>query len=564
MSIIHINQIANKIKPLFEDHIDCDDLNQNDPSYDEKLLTRCLAAYAVYLTLDCTAAEAGHSVVDGSDDNGIDAIYYSALNKKMVIVQSKWSKEGKNEPKSGDVSKFCDGIKDLFNTEFDRFNDKVRAKTNVIETALSEYDTKYEIVLIDTHTKSDLAEHATRKINDLLAEMNNTGEDSQEQIVTYRRLFQGKVYKSLARNSGDEPIDLELNLTNWGIIAEPYKAFYGVVNGNEIADWWEGYGIKLFDKNIRQVLGITDVNAEIKNTIENNQSDFWYFNNGITVICDNIEKSKIGGSNRDYGRFKLTNVAIVNGAQTVSTIGRYEVTTQKDLEELKVHLRVISLSDTPPNFGEQVTRTNNRQNRIENRDFVTQDPEQLRIKTELMIEDIEYSIMRSESFEASDRAFDLSEATISLVCSKNKTSLTAQAKRGIGKFYESLEKGIYKEVFNQSVQGIYVYNCVRVNRVIERVILEEIQKLSKKSGKKYGTLVHGNRIISQLTFYKLALGNALNNLDFEPDESHIKQVTLDMISELEQQLEDQFPENILGTLFKNTSKCTSIVSAIES
>ena len=215
--------------------------------------------------------------------------------------------------------------------------------------------------------------------------MNNTGEDTQEQIVTYRRLFQGKVYQSLARNSGDEPIDLELNLTNWGMVAEPYKAFYGIVTGDEIADWWGDYRIKLFDKNIRQVLGMTDVNAEIESTIENNQSNFWYFNNGITIICDSIEKSKLGGSSRDYGQFKLTNVAIVNGAQTVSTIGRYKIDTHRPMEDLKVHLRIISLNDTPKNFGEQVTRTNNRQNRIENRDFVTQDSEQLRIKTELSI-----------------------------------------------------------------------------------------------------------------------------------------------------------------------------------
>tara|TARA_R110002049_G_scaffold304073_1_gene498984 strand:+ start:337 stop:1641 length:1305 start_codon:yes stop_codon:yes gene_type:complete len=431
MSIIHINQIANKIKSLFASDINCDDLNRDEPNFEDKLLTRCLAAYAVYLTLDCTIAEAADAVVDGADDNGIDALYYSALSKKMVIVQSKWSKEGRNEPKSGDVSKFCDGIKDLFNTEFDRFNDKVKAKSDVIEKALNEYDTKYEIIIIDTHSKSDLAEHATRKINDLLTEMNNTGEDTQEQIVTYRRLFQGKVYQSLARNSGDEPIDLELNLTNWGMVAEPYKAFYGIVTGDEIADWWGDYRIKLFDKNIRQVLGMTDVNAEIESTIENNQSNFWYFNNGITIICDSIEKSKLGGSSRDYGQFKLTNVAIVNGAQTVSTIGRYKIDTHRPMEDLKVHLRIISLNDTPKNFGEQVTRTNNRQNRIENRDFVTQDSEQLRIKTELSIEGIEYSIMRSESFESSDRAFDLSEATISLICSKNKTALTAQAKRGI-------------------------------------------------------------------------------------------------------------------------------------
>lgn len=564
MSVIHINQIARKIKTLFADHINCTDLNINDPNYEDKVLTRCLAAYAVYITVDCSIEEASESVIDGANDNGIDAIYYSLLNKKMVIVQSKWSKEGRNEPNSGDISKFCDGIRDLFNTEFERFNTKLKSKSNIIEKALSEYDTKYEIIVIDTNTKRELAEHATRRINDLLAEMNNTGEDSQEQIVTYKRMFQGKVYKSLAKNSGDDPINLEINLTNWGMVSEPYKAFYGVVTGDEIANWWEEHEIKLFEKNIRQVLGVTDVNSEIENTISLDQSKFWYFNNGITIICDNIEKSKLGGSTKEYGNFKLSNVAIVNGAQTVSSIGRYRINHNVNMEDLKVHLRIISLSGTPENFGEQVTRTNNRQNRIENRDFVTQDPEQIRIKTELSIEGIEYSIMRSESFQSSDNAFDLNEAIISIVCSMNKTPLTVQAKRGIGKFYENLDKGIYKEVFNQRTQGVYVFNCVKVNRVIEGAILEEIENLSKKSGKKYGTLVHGNRIISQLTFHELGLSKELNELDFEPDDLDIKQATLKMINAVEDQLEKKFPENILGTLFKNTSKCTLIVNAIQS
>jgi hypothetical protein len=46
------------------------------------------------------------------------------------------------------------------------------------------------------------------------------------------------------------------------------------------------------------------------------------------------------------------------------------------------------LKDTPIDFGKDVTRANNKQNRIENRDFVSQDPEQARIKTELAIEGI--------------------------------------------------------------------------------------------------------------------------------------------------------------------------------
>ena len=566
MSILHINQIGKKIKDLFENEIDKSDLNPSDAEIENKILTRCLAAYGVYSSIDCSLEEAGKSVVDGGDDNGIDAIFYSSINKKMIIVQSKWSNKGNGEPDSAGISKFCVGIKDLFNTEFDRFNSKIQSKRILIEKALNEFDTRYEIVLIDTHTASDLAVHSTRHIDDLIKEMNNTGDDSQEQIVSFKRMFQGRVFNSLAKSSGDEPIDIELGLTQWGMVSDPYKAFYGMVSGEEINNWWKDYETRLFQKNIRQVLGNTDVNEEIESTLINRQESFWYFNNGITIICDHIEKSKLGGNNRDFGQFNLKNVAIVNGAQTVSTIGKFIKENESPeliLNDVKVHLRIISLKDTPEKFGEEVTKTNNRQNRIENRDFVSQDPEQLRIKTELSIEDIDYSIMRSESFKTTDKSFDLNEATVSLVCAKNKTSLTVQSKRGIGKFYENLDKGIYKEVFNGSVLGIYTFNCVKVNRIIESKLYTETRKLPKRSGRKYGLLVHGNRIISQLTFHFLNLNDSLSKIDFNPNVSEIEIKTEEVIRKVENELFKHYPENILGTLFKNSGKCNFIVDEIK-
>src|SRR4051812_17740118 len=109
MSIIHINQISQKIKELFEAHIDISDLNSSDQQLNDKILTRCLAAYAIYSSVECTPEEAGQSV-DGGDDNGIDAIYFSPINKRMLIVQSKFSKDGTGEPSSESVIKFCKGV----------------------------------------------------------------------------------------------------------------------------------------------------------------------------------------------------------------------------------------------------------------------------------------------------------------------------------------------------------------------------------------------------------------------------------------------------------------------
>ena len=94
MSIIHVNQIASKIDKMFGQYIDVTDMNVRDSEFKIKKLTRCLSAYAIYRVGGADEKEAAEAVVDGGDDNGIDAIYYSTNNKRMTIVQSKWSQKG--------------------------------------------------------------------------------------------------------------------------------------------------------------------------------------------------------------------------------------------------------------------------------------------------------------------------------------------------------------------------------------------------------------------------------------------------------------------------------------
>lgn len=566
MSIIHITQIHNKISELFAKEIDTKDIGVNDKEKDDKITTRCLAAYAVYSMSECTIKDAALSVVDGGDDNGIDAIYYSQSNSQMLIVQSKYNKTGTGEPDSGSIAKFCKGVKDLFNLEFERFNNKIKSKRSIIERAISEYDTRYSLILIDTCTTQELGIHSQRHISDLLKELNYTGDVESESIITFSRLNQGKIHSSLAQKMGNSPIDIELGLIQWGMISEPYKAYYGAVSGKEISNWWKTYKNRLFDKNIRQVLGKTDVNDEISKTIKEDPFLFWYFNNGITIIANKIDKTAAGGNSREIGYFKLTSAAIVNGAQTVSTIGKYAIEHpgEVNIDNIKVHVRIIQLSDAPTNFGENVTKSNNRQNKIENRDFVSQDSEQIRIKTELSIDGIEYNIMRSENDIKGSKSFGLIEATTALACASGKVSLTVQVKSGIGRFFENLEKGIYKEIFNHGTSCYYVYNSVMINRTIEKKINIKIQKLEKKSGRAYLLLVHGNRMISMLTIKSLYVKEDMNNSNFKINEEYMSSKIDFVIEKMKEYLDKAYPDNFLATLFKNVTKCTEIDNYITS
>lgn len=561
MSILHVTQISKKINELFKNHLDLVDIGESDAQREVKILTRCLAAYAVYFSTGCSDSEAASSVVDGGDDNGIDAIYYSPSLKQMTVVQSKWKQLGTGEPESAEIGKFCQGIKDLFNLNFDRFNSKVAAKQTQIEQAIGEFDTRYELVLIDTGNQG-LANHSQRLIDDLLAEMNDAGDDTQDQLVSFVRLNQSKIHSSLAASAGAAPIDLEIGLSQWGRKTGPYIAYFGMISAEEISAWWETYGRKLFDKNIRQVLGATEVNEEMKETLTNSPENFWYFNNGITIVCDRVEKSMVGGSSRESGSFKLYGAQVVNGAQTVSTIGKFSSIDKSNLESVLVGARVISLENAGNDFGSDVTRANNRQNRIENRDFVSQDLEQIRIRTELSIDGIEYNLVRSDSFSSTQSSFDLSEATAALACASGKTNLTVQAKREIGKYFENLYGGIYKEIFNPSISGTYVWNCVQATRNVEKILSKNISELPKRSGRKYGLLIHGNRIITMLSLKKLGLQAKAMRPGFTIDENELDAAVTEIISLLQEQLDNYYRDAMMGTLFKNQTKCRDLVEKI--
>ena len=70
----------------------------------------------------------------------------------------------------------------------------------------------------------------------------------------------------------------------------------------------------LFDANVRDFLGKTEVNDAIWATLENLavEEDFWWLNNGITIVASTADqKGK---------KLALTEPLLVNGLQTSNVI----------------------------------------------------------------------------------------------------------------------------------------------------------------------------------------------------------------------------------------------------
>lgn len=83
MSVLKVNQIRTKIRSMFEPHLNLSDVGTNDAERDQKILTRCLAAMAIYIQTGCSEKEAGESVWDGAEDNGIDAAFFDVATSRL-------------------------------------------------------------------------------------------------------------------------------------------------------------------------------------------------------------------------------------------------------------------------------------------------------------------------------------------------------------------------------------------------------------------------------------------------------------------------------------------------
>jgi len=561
MSSLRVRQTRDRLWQLFEQHVPKNDIGDKDPERETKILTRCLAAFSIYRVTGCSEAEAGGSVWDGSDDNGIDAAFFDDKEKEVVVVQSKWIQSGSGEPSAADVATFANGVRDLVENQTSNFSKRLEDRVSAISEALSQPGATLRLVLASTGSSS-IAVHATNNLARVINELN--GEDSGEEgLATFEVIGLSEVFRGLANSDENGKISVEANILEWSYISQPIPAYYGLIDGFQLKAWWNAHGKRLISRNIRFALGKTEVNDQIYHTAEHEPQSFWYFNNGITLVAEKATRAPASAASHASGIFELVGASVVNGAQTVSTIAR--VSKDESLGQVRVPFRVILLNSAPEGFGQAVTRTNNLQNRVEGRDFVSQDPEQARLREEMAIEGISYEYQRSESFSSSETSCDLIEVTTALACASPDPSHFVAVKTGVGRFYNDLSRAPYKAIFNAQMSGARAFNAVRVLRSVDTWIEEKKTSLDKRSGFRWGTLIHGNRALAALVFKQLGTKYLdVSIRDFPADTAvKVDSILENSYTAVVDYLELHHPNKFLAVLFKSPGKGREVYDAVK-
>ena len=550
MADIQIQRIKSALHKLFDGNIDMSDYAGKPPDEEESaFLSRALAAYALSLLCDVDEATAASALTDGFDDNGLDLIHFDTDQNVLYLGQSKWIESGNGSILQGDCQKFLNGCKAIVNLRLDRFNERVQSREPELKDAICSTDVRIELFFAYSGSQP-LSSHVKADTERFLNEMNDTAE-----VFGLESFDQSKIYGGIAGHAQKHSINLEIMLHDWGTVKEPHEAYYGQVNAACVADWWREHGRKLFARNIRSFKGSTDVNESISTALQNEPDHFWYFNNWITILCKSVKKQVVGGPSRDSGVFECLGVNVVNGAQTVGVIGTTSDLLGKPLEHAKLLVRLISLENCPEGFDKTVTRATNTQNRIGSRDFAALDPNQQRLSSEFLLDNLQYAFKSGDAEPDDENGCSIVDATVALACDTD-LALAVQAKREIGRLWEDIEKEPYTLLFNERTSATNVWKAVQIMRCVER----RLKHLGKdKRARADLVAVHGNRLILHRVFRASEIrGFRATDVDMDQVLSDADKATATVFAQVVDYLESHYPNAYLASFFKNANRCREL------
>jgi hypothetical protein len=196
-----------------------------------------------------------------------------------------------------------------------------------------------------------------------------------------------RLYRFEMSGQGREEIEIDLEKDFGGALPvlpahlgdADYQAYLAVVPGRQLAEIYDHWGARLLEQNVRVFLQARgNVNKGIKNTLENDPTMFFAYNNGITATAECVTtKSSSDGLLLTH----LKNLQIVNGGQTTASI--HAASRKKDVDLSNVFVQ-MKLSIVEPALAQEIvpkiSEYANSQNRVNAADFFSNHPFHIRME----------------------------------------------------------------------------------------------------------------------------------------------------------------------------------------
>ena len=301
---------------------------------------------------------------DGTGDGSIDFIYTD--DEVMYLIQGKTSEDLTIEDISNVFYKMKNTVENFESGEYSQYSKKLKSVYKNVYDSLDD-NKNIELVLF-TNTK--LNEEVLKKINKLREKpefssfeiiIHDKGDIERKEILAYsdRDLVE------------EDAVQIFLNKEN-----KNDKLSYGengiIVNvkATSIKSLYEKHSDSgLFSYNLREHVSQKNVDEGIEFTIKNDKDNFWFYNNGITIGCEDFIESG--------NKIKLYNFSIINGAQTTTKIGKSKLIDGKHDFPLVCKIVKSDLNNKKSReFIGKISEASNSQKPIKFRDLKSNDIQQ--------------------------------------------------------------------------------------------------------------------------------------------------------------------------------------------
>ncbi len=176
------------------------------------------------------------------------------------------------------------------------------------------------------------------------------------------------------RRSKDS-VNASFNLQGVCLVDDGFDArriVIGRINVRDIAELLDTHNDSLLQKNIRHYLGKNKTNQKIAETLlsENNRNNFYFLNNGVTMVCNRFFHN---GFTKENTRLKVEGLNIINGGQTCRTIQEViNANKNSDFNDTSVMVRIYEIgekSEKSEQFIYDITVATNSQTAVDMQDL---------------------------------------------------------------------------------------------------------------------------------------------------------------------------------------------------
>ena len=331
----------------------------------------------------------------GSRDCGIDAFWVE--DETVHILQAKFYNP-KNKVSEKEIDNFSNVLLYL--------NDPTKVPKKRCKKFIKEKSIEYKECMekkYSTHllfvTSSSLQNAAVDKSK--LIQDKYSGADIEFEVWNIDDICQ-KYLENFKPQKPNICLEVREHYKSKGIKGSNAPYIVATISAIDLFSAYKKYKGSIFAKNLRFYMPGGSINKGILETLNDakTRNNFWYYNNGITIICD---KYKVIKDEKEKGKqvaIEIENAQIVNGAQTTRSI--YEALLNidpKDAKNILIMGRIIK-TENDEDFIDKIREFNNKQNPTKPRDFASHLKEQVRLQRDFQIRKYFYEIKRGERYEA--------------------------------------------------------------------------------------------------------------------------------------------------------------------